>query len=608
MLAEFSKLILHNFMSYQHAELDLSSPGLLLLDGCNQSGGSFSSNGAGKSALAEAVFWCLYGKTLRKTMIDGVVNDFEAKDCHVEIDMRLGRDAVKIKRFRNHKTLGNAFTVQVNDCVHAKDEAVKALAQIFPMSEEVFTNLVYVGRSDKYSPFHLLDDGGKKAILQCIYPQLEVLDAVHAKVLTEMKANSAALGSWQGQKEAYSRMLEDLDRQIASILKNQAQDAEARRMRAEALHQTHAKMQIELQELQAKLASAKAACAVNEHELYVSAKDIKGKLSDMGMRIGGCQAQQAQCRHAISKLESQLRALPEAKICPLCGSSDIDPEKIKAKLELELTEQESILPELDASLATLRMTHKLYTHRLERTEEMLKILSMISGQEAQIKAQQTRAACLLEEIKLLQTNSQHVRELKPMQDNRASIAAKLDAVCKDISKMDYRQKVLDVQNKMTADNGISALIIDSALAGIERQANDMLGEISGGDIEIGVDVSGNELRKRKGAISITAKNANGSYVYGGNSSGEKARIDICMLFGLIKTVSAMTGLSSNLLFVDELLDALDDTGVEGVIHLLNNIDFRDKRILIASHNKYLKESVPDKITILKKSRFSEIVA
>ncbi|GAI86651.1 unnamed protein product [marine sediment metagenome] len=68
-MIDFTYLFLTNFMSFKKASLPLADQGLVLIEGSNLDSDASDSNGSGKSALTEALTWCLWGKTVRGTYL-----------------------------------------------------------------------------------------------------------------------------------------------------------------------------------------------------------------------------------------------------------------------------------------------------------------------------------------------------------------------------------------------------------------------------------------------------------------------------------------------------------------------------------------------------------
>jgi len=69
----FKNIEIHNFLSLGDVSLDLNECGFVLVKGHNEEGSVIQSNGSGKSALFDAIFWTITGETLRGS--DSVINE-----------------------------------------------------------------------------------------------------------------------------------------------------------------------------------------------------------------------------------------------------------------------------------------------------------------------------------------------------------------------------------------------------------------------------------------------------------------------------------------------------------------------------------------------------
>tara|TARA_R110002020_G_scaffold8063_4_gene33128 strand:+ start:827 stop:2383 length:1557 start_codon:yes stop_codon:yes gene_type:complete len=79
-----NKTEINNFYSLKDVKVDFDKySGLVLLEGKNKD--TKGSNGSGKSALIEAVTWCLFGSTIRKSSNDDIINNLAGKDCSVKL-------------------------------------------------------------------------------------------------------------------------------------------------------------------------------------------------------------------------------------------------------------------------------------------------------------------------------------------------------------------------------------------------------------------------------------------------------------------------------------------------------------------------------------------
>ncbi|BBI61763.1 hypothetical protein HSBAA_30690 [Vreelandella sulfidaeris] len=146
---QFDHLQIENFLSIGEAEVSLANRGLMLIQGKNLENGGASSNGAGKSSLVDAVFWCLYGKTARGVGTDDVINDAAGKECRVILTIKDDADVYLVTRHRKHSKGKNRLTVEHNgtDITLGTDKQTQELVnKIVGSSESVFANSVYAGQ------------------------------------------------------------------------------------------------------------------------------------------------------------------------------------------------------------------------------------------------------------------------------------------------------------------------------------------------------------------------------------------------------------------------------------------------------------------------------
>ncbi len=90
---------IQNFLAIGEAEVEFI-PGLTLIEGINRDEPYSASNGSGKSSLIEALFWGLYGQTIRKSLKDEIVNWKAGKNCVVEVEIESDGKGYRIRRGR----------------------------------------------------------------------------------------------------------------------------------------------------------------------------------------------------------------------------------------------------------------------------------------------------------------------------------------------------------------------------------------------------------------------------------------------------------------------------------------------------------------------------
>ena len=99
------------------------------------------------------------------------------------------------------------------------------------------------------------------------------------------------------------------------------------------------------------------------------------------------------------------------------------------------------------------------------------------------------------------------------------------------------------------------------------------------------------------------------FSYDSFSQGEKLRIDLALLFTWRAIAKMRNSASSNLLFMDEILDSsLDADGIEEFLKIISNLT-TDTNVFIISHRSQIMADKFDHIIRFEKNRnFSRIAA
>ncbi len=160
-----------NFLSYEQFSLALADRGLLLVEGENRDSGG--SNGAGKSAIFEALTWCIFGFLNRAIKGDEVVrlgpDKKPLKNCRVQVDIDLDGTAVRIIRHRRHAQFGNkllAFVDGKEITMGGDRETQERLEQLLQIDSDAFINSVMFPQGA--AGFASLTDAEQKDILDRI--------------------------------------------------------------------------------------------------------------------------------------------------------------------------------------------------------------------------------------------------------------------------------------------------------------------------------------------------------------------------------------------------------------------------------------------------------
>ena len=138
---QIKKVSIQNFYSIKKIDFDFTKyKGLTLIEGENKDTGG--SNGAGKSALFEAVVWGLYGKTIRKSTEAALINVTAGKDCKVTVYLD---DDVMIERCKKPTSL-RFITRKGNLTRENALETQKVIEQYLKVDYKTFMTSMVMGQ------------------------------------------------------------------------------------------------------------------------------------------------------------------------------------------------------------------------------------------------------------------------------------------------------------------------------------------------------------------------------------------------------------------------------------------------------------------------------
>ncbi|QAX98605.1 recombination endonuclease subunit [Aeromonas phage AsFcp_4] len=153
-----------------------------------------------------------------------------------------------------------------------------------------------------------------------------------------------------------------------------------------------------------------------------------------------------------------------------------------------------------------------------------------------------------------------------------------------------------IVGEMLKDNGVKAHIVKRYIPVFNKKINEYLKSL-GADYVFALDESFNESIRSRGRED---------FCYASFSEGEKARINLSLLFTWRDVSSMISGVNINLLCMDEVFDgSCDDVGIAGINRMLDKMK---SNILVISHRKDAgDDSFNRHIRMHKQGRFTTMV-
>ena len=400
----------------------------------------------------------------------------------------------------------------------------------------------------------------------------------------------------------------------------------------EALKEVIQEHKEQLSDLQLKLKKRNSFIASNREEI-----------DDQVDRIEKCTSKIDVLKAKQSELDSTI-----GQPCPTCGqpltAEAIEPakkeydtkiaeqleriEKYKAKkseLSKEIEEWSETVKTLQSQIDSTTATIDEYTALVEKSKGIIdkkkqaenslqEIRNRISQAQMRIKNTESMIGMINTNIANYDTQLENVGKTNPYESliEKAESSIELcksdmETLTNSIKEKSGEKDCLLFWQTAYSNSGIKSLVLDDITPFLNKRANKYLSKLTSGHIEVNFTTSTTlKSGEKREKFAIEIKNADGGQEYSSNSGGEKKRIDLAINLALQDLVASRSTKKINIAIWDEAFDALDDTGIESVMELLNDLQNEKSTIIVISHNEHLKSYLTNTITVVKENGFSRL--
>lgn len=296
-----TKLTLRNYRAFEQAEINLAEVTAAAIIGVN---------GAGKSALVEAITWALYGDS-RSSGVDGVVR-IGASEASVELEFEHVADLFRVIRKRS---LGRKSDLQLlvktpedgdnwRPLAGGVTEAQRVIDSMLAMDAKLFRVTSCVGQGDSAGICDATPSERKAAIYRILEDRLGKFPALAERAKARVKDCDARVLELRTRRSGFE--------EAAAELESIGQEAADARDRMCLMESEGADLDKQLAAEREKLTAAEAALA--KHGVVAKAyEDVRAESS--GLRLKRMQAEDAQ-----KSAGSYLTQMEEARV--LAESAD----------------------------------------------------------------------------------------------------------------------------------------------------------------------------------------------------------------------------------------------------------------------------------------------
>ncbi len=163
-----------------------------------------------------------------------------------------------------------------------------------------------------------------------------------------------------------------------------------------------------------------------------------------------------------------------------------------------------------------------------------------------------------------------------------------------------RKGLFDELSQAFGKKGVQALLIETAIPEIEREANTLLSGMTDNQMHVRFETQG---ETKKGDVTetldIKISDALGTRDYDAYSGGESFRVDFAIRVALAKLLARRAGARLETLIIDEGFGSQDTRGRERLVEAITSIQRDFKQILVVTHIQELKDMFPVQIEVVK---------
>lgn len=646
----FGKLSIKNFLVIGEAEVDLHNCGLTLIEGRNEDDESANSNGAGKSSLVDALCWCLYGVTGRGVSGDAVINKKTKKECVVGVEVWTeGLNCYYIERGRKSKRLGNNLIVQHvivdgNDvgsgCELTKTTVADTQALVNDLlgcSYEIFTSSIYAVQ-EKMPDLPALTDKNLKTLIEeaaGIDKLQKASEIAHAKyqdcvrlttetqgkienLASELSNNKKLLDDVVYERETHIRnaTLERAQQlRYKDLLESELKKASALPVEAvEAIEKKKAEIQAKIDEysfIEAKGAEKQRLAMSAQSHCVMTKKEIekeKEKIADLNKEINNLEAKIGTHCSECGKVY-QAEDLETAKKAIESQIANKTKEVLKQIEDFKKQVAEAKVLAKDAEDFKKSMPNA--TELMSAMNELNERLKKNQDVQFQIDTQKRELQNLKKTIEATEEvtvkgETPYNKTIKTLEESIAKLEKDKKERESEHEKYAEQQKIAEAVDELYSRKGIRAHILDTVTPFLNERTAFYLNTLSDGEIT----ATWQTLTKTakgdfKEKFSIDVQSVKGANCFAGLSGGEKRKVRVATSMALQDLVASRAKKPIDLYIADEVDHALDASGLERMMSILEEKAKQFGTALVISHNS-LRDWIDNSIVVTKRDGISTV--
>lgn len=517
-------------------------------------------NGHGKSTVIHAMCYNLFNRGYGDDLnLPQLINSINQKKCLTTCEFISGSKHYKVVRGMKPKVFEiYEDGILLNQEASTRDYQAVLENQILKFNYRSFTQVVVIGGSD-YKPFMKLKLDERRKFIEDLL-DIRVFSSMNDILKVRNKEIREELGVINAEIKATEASIES-QQSFISTLEREKGDSVSR-----------VRDSIERLEDECREFSVSQSTLLDTVEKY--RKQLK-PFSTLKEKSISLKMELKQLQNEQKKLIEHVEFFNTIDTCPTCEQ------------DINHTHKDNIFEKYGADIDSINADIIKLTHDIEELQVKVllhdKIVSKVDSLEQELITTNAHIKSNLRQIK------QHQQEISNMENDTNSVdeeKSKLDIAIQKMDSLDKKKTSLLNQQQeyqfvgeILADGGIKARIIKTYIPTINHLINKYLNEMEF-FVSFNLDEAFNEVIKSRYRDTFT---------YGCFSDGQKARIDLALMFAWREMARLRNAVNCNICFFDEADKAIDIEGASLFSDLIKKVNIEN--VFVISHKN---EAIMDK--------------
>jgi DNA repair exonuclease SbcCD ATPase subunit len=584
----FEEVSIQNFLSVGNDQVKVNfNKGFNIITGANKDKED-RRNGVGKSTIADAINFAIFGSTLRELKKELIPNNLNNDTCSVNLTFTVTTPS-KTNRYTINRTLSpSKCYIYKNEQDVTRDSITNTndyIKEIVNCTEDVFQNCVIMTVNNTI-PFMAKKKVEKRKFIEGIF-NLEIFSDMISMLRSDYNETKKDFDITSTSYDENKNTLDSLNIQKKQVITERKSKLEKYKGRQE-------NNQRELLSIRSQLTEIEDDAIEQNEQLIEKVKqkirELDSQKADKQTQIGKIAGLQSQVEDTISKIGT------DEEICPTClrkieehDTNHINDEK--KLLESKITDYDNQIEALKQSVTKIKDVESKLFSGIQKTRVKIKKITQDINDQKLLKQ---RAKQLLEwqnELKL------DIKELKTKDTSFDSMitdyTGKVDEIKSKLDKVKNKLNMLDVVKYVVSEEGVKSYIVKKILQVFNQKLAYYLKKMDSNCVCIFNEYFEEQIINEKGKICS----------YFNFSGAERKNIDLACLFAFMDIRRLQGDVAFNFSMYDELFDSsLDEKGVDLVTNILRErVDKYNECVYVISHRKESVKAATGEVIFLEKN-------